>query len=146
MRIAIIGENSVEFIQIVLSIWNSSNTVVLIDWRMPFLEAKKLMYQSQVTTCYIQEGIYKEISLVDNDIQFLMYKVKYDGYCEVPLSIYQEYCPRYDKEEAVILFSSGTTNKAKGIILSHYAINNNVQAIIDYMKPKQNDCIFIVKS
>ena len=35
MRIALIGENSEEYIKQLLLIWRNENSAVLIDWRMP---------------------------------------------------------------------------------------------------------------
>ena len=56
------------------------------------------------------------------------------------------YKNNYDNKEAVVLYSSGTTGKAKGIILSHSAISLNADLIAEYMLLSDNDCLYMVKS
>ena len=36
LRIALIGENSVEYVDKLLDIWNSGDCAILLDWRIPF--------------------------------------------------------------------------------------------------------------
>ncbi|MEK4510178.1 AMP-binding protein [Paenibacillus sp. FSL K6-2524] len=46
----------------------------------------------------------------------------------------------------LILFSSGTSGDYKAIGLSHRAIMNNIDSIINYMKPRADDVFYIAKS
>ena len=48
----------------------------------------------------------------------------------IPNEIYQKFRNNYSLEEALILFSSGTTGISKGTNLSHYAIQTNADLII----------------
>ena len=57
-RIALIGKNSVEYIRNLLDTWNSGNCAVLIDYRIPFEIAVKMMREAEVTTCYVENNIY----------------------------------------------------------------------------------------
>lgn len=52
-RIALIGENSVEYVNALLDIWNNNDCAVLIDWRIPFKTAVKMMAEAGVTRCCI---------------------------------------------------------------------------------------------
>ena len=61
-------------------------------------------------------------------------------------SIYNRFEPNYSQNEAIVIYSSGTTGRSKGIILSHFAINTNADAIIDYMKVGEKDCLYIAKA
>lgn len=38
-RVALIGENSVEYVDKLLDIWNNGDCGVLLDWRIPFQTA-----------------------------------------------------------------------------------------------------------
>ena len=80
------------------------------------------------------------------NISFLPYEKRNISAEYLPQDVYEKFEENYSKSEAVVIYSSGTTGKSKGVILSHYAINTNADAIIEYMKPMANDCISIVKT
>lgn len=139
-----IGENSTEFVNLLLDIWNSGNCAVLIDWRIPFESAIRIMKEANVTLCYFEEK--NNTTEYCDGIEFISFK-RTSNYAEtLPFEIYCKYRTNYSLNEAVIIYSSGTTGKSKGIILSHYAINTNSESIIDYMNLKSDECICIVKS
>lgn len=52
-RVALIGENSVEYVNALLDIWNSGDCAVLLDWRIPFKTAVKMMVEAGVKRCCI---------------------------------------------------------------------------------------------
>ena len=146
-RVALIGENSIGYVNALLDIWNNGDCAVLIDWRIPFESAIEMIRDACVQTCYIESGLHAEICDDKySSVSFIRYE-KVNLKAELlPSSIYDKFKDNYSKEEAVVIYSSGTTGKSKGIILSHYAISTNADAIIDYMKPIPDDCIYICKT
>ena len=52
-RIGLIGENSIEYIEIILNIWKNQNCVVLVDWRIPFFNIINMLNEAGVDECYI---------------------------------------------------------------------------------------------
>ena len=144
-RIGIIGDNSIEFVEKVLQIWNENKSVVIVDWRIPVAKRLEMLNAANVTICYIQEQ-YMIDSMKLNNIKFIPYAISSQSYMILPKRIYQIYTENYDISEALILFSSGTTGKSKGVILSHYAKNLNADAIIKQDNITKEDSLFVVKS
>lgn len=131
-----------------LNIWNNGDCAVLIDWRIPLKSAVEMMRGSQVNKCYI-EKVYLKNGIADRcpDIDFLTFEKSGEYYVEeLPTSIYEKFNENYSQKEALVLYSSGTTGNAKGIILSHYAINLNADLINEYMQLSNRDSIYIVKA
>lgn len=146
-RIALIGENSVEYIDVLVGIWNSGNCAVLIDCQIPSQTAVEMMREAQVRKCYIEHKYYDKIyAVLDKNVELIPYEKENTSTRLLPTEIYDRFQENYSNDEAVVIYSSGTTGKSKGIILSHFAININADAIIDYIQPEDGDCMYIVKN
>lgn len=146
-RVALIGDNSVEYVNLLLDIWNAGECAVLIDWRTPFQTVYEMMREANVSKCYIERKIFSKIPPRDYPmLQFEVYDNNTITADELSLSVYEKFRENYSYDEAVVIYSSGTTGKSKGVILSHYAINTNADAIMKYMKLGNNDCIYMVKN
>ena len=59
-RIGLIGENSIEYVDILLDIWNSGDCAVLIDWRVPYCSAVEMMQEASVQKCHIEKKHWKK--------------------------------------------------------------------------------------
>lgn len=149
-RIGIVLDNSCKCVEIILNIWNQGDSVAFADWRVPYKKIIESLAYCDVKECYVSEEIYNKWVSSEEDlkleIKFIVVKDDMVKACFLPDEIYYLYHENYTDNEALVLFSSGTTGKSKGIILSHYAINTNADAVKEYMGLTSTDKISIVKS
>ena len=146
-RAALIGDNSIEYIEKLLQIWEDGDCAVLIDWRIPFECIVEMMCEAEAKYCYIgKEFLNEKIADDITGIEFKVFESSGSKPCLLPDAVRKRFKPNYSSSEAVVIYSSGTTGKARGVILSHYAINTNADAIIGYMNPSTSDCICIAKA
>ncbi len=144
-RVAIIGNNSVEYVGILLNIWKNNDSAVLIDYDTPAETAISMLLETGVSSCYIEDTIKSKYGVEPLSVRLIEYSLHNKMPCVLPMSIRSLYKERYDESEAIVIFSSGTTGKHKGVSLSHRAINNNADSIIDYMKPSRKDAFYLNK-
>ena len=52
-RVTLIGDNSIEYIGILLDIWPSGGCAVLIDWRIPLQTSIEMMSEADFSAYYI---------------------------------------------------------------------------------------------
>ena len=146
-RVALLGDNSTEYVSIILDIWNNKDCVVLFDCNLPLHVAINMMLEANIQKCFIEKSLFSKYVVEEfYNIEFIVYEKKKNTPSYLSERVYRQFQEKYTQDEAVVFYSSGTTGESKGIILSHFAINKNAEAIIDYMNLNKSDCIYIAKS
>lgn len=127
MHIAVVGENSYEWLLVFLAVVNGGNVAVPIDKELPPEEISKLMGKADVQAVFYS-GSYKELvekvaEQKNLDKLYSMedigtYLVQGRRYLDGGDRTYLDYS--VDRERlCCIMFTSGTSGESKGVMLSH---------------------------
>ena len=73
-RVALIGENSIGYVDTLIDIWNNGDCAVLLDWRIPFATSIEMMVEANVYTCFIEKTLFNKI---ENEIPDFIEKFKH---------------------------------------------------------------------
>ncbi|MCI8371885.1 MAG: acyl--CoA ligase [Lachnospiraceae bacterium] len=149
MRVALIGDNCIEYVEQLISLWNRGDCVILIDWRLPLKKIIEIIQSNSVCSCYVIDSLVVDKKIIEcikgYKVDCVIIERRLVGEI-IPKDVRLKYKENYSRTEAVILYSSGTTGEAKGVILSHFAISTNADSIQQYMNLKENDVMYIMKS
>ena len=73
-RVALIGKNSVGFIEKLIGIWNRGDCAVLLDWRIPIATAVEMMKEAGVKKCLLGRTEYEKIKeQLTDEIGFVIF-------------------------------------------------------------------------
>lgn len=136
MHIAIVGENSYEWLLVFLAVVNGGNVAVPIDKELPPEEVSKLMEKADVQAVFYS-GLYKELvekaagqknvdKLAQSDLLRKLYSMEDIGtylvlgrqYLDGGCGTYLDY-PVERERLCCIMFTSGTSGESKGVMLTH---------------------------
>lgn len=148
-NVAIIAENSVDYVRVFTENLEREDTSVLIDWRLPDIKIAEIVKELNIERLFCDPLVSARLSNCDLHGLSISLLCKDEGISAVPNEIIKKWESvgrNYSEKTAVILFSSGTTGAAKGIKLSYRAINNNSDSIIDYIDRDNVRSILVSKT
>lgn len=128
-NIAVLGENSYEWVLSYMAITVSKNTVVPIDKDLEISEVLNLLKEADVDLIFYSntysdygDTIKKEI----NGIKVVSFD-EMDNYIEDGKKLDRELPKVTPQKNATIIFTSGTTGKPKGVLLSHQNLCEDIK-------------------
>lgn len=146
-KVALICKNGNGFVEALLDIWEAENIAVLIDILSSVKSIEKIILEEKITEAYVDSQNEVIILALKNlNIKIIKINVEDIMYEELQESSYLKFHSRYADDVAIVFFSSGTTDNAKGIVLSHNAINTNADKIQNYIQGDSDKIIGVVKS
>ena len=143
-RIAIISENRYEWAVTYLATVNGTGVVVPLDKELPIAELKSLLLRSRADAVFYSAAKTGDVESIADDVPNLKYRISMDikestdsvysyqallkkGYELVEKGDRSFIDAPIDKEiMSILLFTSGTTDKSKAVMLSHRNICSNL--------------------
>jgi long-chain acyl-CoA synthetase len=155
--IAVLGENRYEWCVSYLSIANYLGVVVPLDKELPVSEKENLLLRSEVAAIVFSGKYLEEMRQISKNVAGIKYFINMDAkeddgvflsYCKLmeaggkllsdgDTSLY-DYAIDKDKM-SILLFTSGTTDLAKGVMLSHRNICTNIMSVCRTVATKSSD-------
>lgn len=145
-RVAIIANNSIEYLNKIIDIWNTGDVPVLIDFRIPLTSCLKLLKHAEVNKIYTDKKELIEYIKKGSEYKIEEIETMKESVSLLPDNVRNKYRRNYSKKEGLILFSSGTTGENKGIILSHYAITKNAENCAKRKKIDSSSVLYLYKT
>lgn len=138
-RIGIIAENGIFFISAYLGIIKAGSVAVLLSPRLSPLDFREIVERCGMSAVFIQDKFRSKIDQAEVDLITESEMEEID-----PVLPGSDIFIGGDDELAVIIFTSGSTDKVKGVMLSHKNIIANTESIISYLKLTGKDRIEVV--
>ena len=71
-RIGIIGDNSLEYIDTLIDIWNDGDCAVLFDKNIPHAKAVEMIREAGVQKCFVDDRIFKRWNLSNEEKGYIV--------------------------------------------------------------------------
>lgn len=161
-KVAVIGENRYEWIVTYFSVVNGVGVIVPLDKELPENEIRHLLIRSEASALIYSEKLGSIVESATEGLSHLEYLISMD--LEVDASKSLSFNKLIEKGEKLInegnrdfldveinpdimsmlLFTSGTTGLAKGVMLSHKNICANIMAMSQFVNTTGSDTLLSV--
>lgn len=163
-KIAVMSENRYEWCLTYLTVVNGVGVIVPLDKELPVNEVTSLISRSEATAIVTSRDYIQDIIDIKKDLPDLKYIISMDPVdeTETPGVIYlydllekgkkliesgsREYidAPINPDEMRMLIFTSGTTDKSKGVMLSHKNICHDIMGVSQLLTADTRDSILSI--
>ena len=144
-KVAIIAENSPEWVITYLALAKINCTSVLIDAGLSKNETNQLLATSDVVLAVISPKILEKMDFQDGDLALVnIYNMNtpFEGYSSL-LKRSEQALANRDETIANIIFSSGTTRKAAGIMHTHESMIRSTEMCLNEINMRKDEERFL---
>ena len=142
-RVAVTGRNSPEWGTVFLATLFAGGIICPIDWALGTDLQENLLATAEPKFLFVDEDKYAHYASAQTSYRVFSLSPKQDGYVFTLAAKASYPLPSADLEDtAAILFTSGTTSKPKGVMLSHKNLVADCYTAQDNMKLYQTDVFY----
>ncbi len=141
-HIAIIGENSYEWLMAFFGTLCSGNVAVPIDKELPADEIEWLLQKADVSKVFISKT-YSDLVENAKNVKVMTLKELQTAYEEED-GEFTLYEPEENNETGTIFFTSGTSGRSKGVILSHGNIVSEINEASAMFDPEGKSTLVVL--
>lgn len=131
-RVGIIGKNDADFVINILALWQINTVPVPLNIRLTDIEIAEQLASANCSSVLVQKEFFDRVN--HTEMKFITYPFETQG--DHPFSGSQEIKL---SDPAVIIFTSGSTNKSKGIILSFNSLYNSALSSNQLLRYTRSD-------
>ncbi len=153
-RVALIAPNIPEFITGFFSVLKAGATVIPVNFLFKSEELKYVLAHSEASAVIIAAPFLPLLMAVRAELHCLEKIIVFGAEPQEGLISYEKLikegsaesllCPTEDDDTAVILYTSGTTGRLKGAMLSHHNIYFDTKAAKEVSYRTSSDCFLVV--
>ena len=153
-RVALIAPNIPEFVISFFSVLKTGATVIPVNFLFKGEELKYVLKHSQVSTVIIAAPFLPALMKIKEELPDLEKIISMgieppEGIISYEALIKESdptplLCPTEDDDVAIVLYTSGTTGKLKGAMLTHRNIYHDVKAAKEVSHRGPSDCFLVV--
>ena len=162
-KVIIIGETTYQWYVTYMALLCSGIIAVPIDKELPTNEIENLVKRSKASAIIYSDKKHSQIEKIKDNVQTVEYFIKmytkqelkdkevgFDSLIEIGKQLSKNKNNEYNKvkidkdEFKLLIFTSGTTAAAKGVMISNYNLANNLSASTSMVKIEQTDRMFSV--
>lgn len=160
--IAVIGENRYEWCVTYLGVVNGTGVIVPLDKELPLAEIENLLIRSRAAAVVFSGKLEKELRSISSSLSSVDYFINMDSEIDEEKFLSYKNLIRKGKElidrgdkaftgaqidleaMSILLFTSGTTDLAKGVMLSHKNICFDVMAVCQSLRIDSRDSVLSI--
>jgi len=117
--IALVMKNSPEYLEVLYACWHAGCVVVPINSKLHSDEIRLILKESTCSICFFSNELQETVMNACRDTSTLMVNVATAEYRSLSRSTEVVIAPKKPEDPAWIFYTSGTTGKPKGAILTH---------------------------